>query len=36
MLTYHYYWLEAMALGYALTKLRIFPMGKTQGEKKKY
>jgi hypothetical protein len=33
MLTYHYYWLEAMALGYALTELRIFPMGKTQGEK---
>jgi len=27
-------WLEAMALGYALTELRIFPMGKTQGEKK--
>jgi len=23
-----------MALGYALTELRIFPMGKTQGEKK--
>jgi hypothetical protein len=21
MLTYHYYWLEAMALGYALTEL---------------
>jgi hypothetical protein len=28
--------LEAMALGYALTELRIFPMGKTLGEKKKY